>query len=50
MLLDSMTTMGVEVSRAVVPTSMHIVEDPKLLQDPASFPIEVSRLLHMPRA
>ncbi|KAF8715652.1 hypothetical protein AX14_012519 [Amanita brunnescens Koide BX004] len=42
MLLDSMTTMGVEVSRAVVPTSMHIVEDPKLLQDPASFPIEVT--------
>ena len=41
MLIDSMSAMGVEVNRAIVPTSMHIAEDPKLLQDPASFPVQV---------
>lgn len=42
MFLDSMRTQGVEVDRGIVPTSMHILKDPKLLQDPASYPVQVS--------
>ena len=45
MLIDSMSTMRVEVNRAIVPTSMHIANDPNLLQDPASFPVQVSQFL-----
>ena len=44
MLIESMSALGVEVGRAIVPASVHIAEDPKLLQDPASFPVQVSRL------
>ncbi len=42
--MDSMSTMEVEVERPVVPISMEISEDPKILEDPSSsFPIQVSR-------
>lgn len=46
MFLDSMRTHGVEVDRAIVPTSIHISKDPKLLQDPASHPVQVSHPDH----
>ncbi|KAF8333838.1 FAD binding domain-containing protein [Amanita rubescens] len=42
MFLDSMRTNGVEVDRGIVPTSIHISKDPKLLQDPASYPVQVT--------
>ncbi|KAF8726096.1 hypothetical protein AX14_008078 [Amanita brunnescens Koide BX004] len=42
MLIESMSALGVEVGRAIVPASVHIAEDPKLLQDPASFPVQVT--------
>ncbi|KAF8332459.1 FAD binding domain-containing protein [Amanita rubescens] len=40
--LDSIRTSGVEVDRAIVPTSIHISKDPKLLQDSASYPVQVT--------
>lgn len=46
--MDSMSIMGVEVERPVVPISMQISDDPKILEDPSSFPIQVSHL-QMPR-
>lgn len=40
--IDSMSTMGVKVTRPVVPTSLELSQDEKLLKDPQARPLKVT--------
>ena len=40
-MIDSMATMGVNVDRPIVPTSMELSTDEAELKDPQSYPVKV---------
>ncbi|TFK71665.1 hypothetical protein BDN72DRAFT_427817 [Pluteus cervinus] len=40
--IDSMATMGLQVERPVIPTSIQLSEDERILKDPQSYPVRVT--------